>query len=131
MYRKSHRRKAAEDFRDWADDVAPSGLQTVFAHSYGGEVAARAIRNGTRLRELVLLSAPATRHVKAAAATSGLRVVDVRLRFDPVLVLARTRQKIQHPNVTPVVLRDWRLGHSATHKRHVWLKEDVARLGQI
>ncbi|MGW1617170.1 hypothetical protein ACWCQZ_49140 [Streptomyces sp. NPDC002285] len=131
MYRASHRDRAAVDFCEWANDLASAGLQTVFAHSYGGEVAARAILKGARLSELVLLSVPATRYVKEAVGRSNLRVVDVRLRFDPVLALARTRQKIQHSNVTPVVLRDWRLGHGATHKRQVWLAEDVAGQGGL
>jgi hypothetical protein len=125
------RRLAAEDFREWADDCAPGGLQTVFAHSYGGEVAARAVLSGARVDELVLLSVPVTRPV-AAAAGSGVRVVDVRLRFDAVLALARRRQRIPtNSNVTLVLLKGWRYGHSASHNEEVWRQENVAQRGGI
>lgn len=130
-----HRRLAASDFCAWASDRAPKGLQTVFGHSYGGEVAARAVLDGARVNELVLLSVPVTRHVKDAASKSGLRVVDIRLRFDPVLALTgNIRQRIpSHPNanVTTVLLKYWRLDHGATHKEHVWMQEDVAGRGGL
>jgi hypothetical protein len=131
-YSESQRQQAADDFRDWGYEVAPNGLQTVFAHSYGAEVAARARLSGSRASELVLLSAPVTDHVEAAAAIPDLRIVDIRLRFDPVLGLARTRQRIKsRPNVTPVVLDQWRLDHSSTHDELVWRSEDIARRGHI
>jgi hypothetical protein len=130
-YRTSHRAQAALDFCDWAYDVAANGLQSVFAHSYGGEVAARAVSCGARVAEIVLLSAPVTQPVTAVAA-SPIRVVDVRLQFDPVLALARARQRLQQsPNVTPVILRRWRYDHGATHREDVWRDEDVARRGVI
>ena len=130
-YRDAHREVAATDFLEWAYDVAPNGLQSVFAHSYGGEVAARAVLRGARLNELVLLSVPVTRHVEATA-QSNLRVVDVRLRFDPVLAVARSRQRMEaRPNITPVLLEQWRLDHGATHREDVWRLEDVALRGRL
>jgi hypothetical protein len=130
-YRKKDRVQAGIDFQEWAADAAPGGLQTVFAHSYGGEVAARALLRGTKLGELVLLSTPATNHVKAAA-QSTVRVVDVRLRFDPVLALARTRQRLPAtPNVTAVLLDRWTLDHAATHDPRVWQAENIAHHGGI
>jgi pimeloyl-ACP methyl ester carboxylesterase len=129
-YRRTDREQAAVDLCDWARDIAP-GVQTAFAHSYGGEVAARAVLRGAHVSELVLLSAPATSAVSAVAG-SGLPVVDVRLRFDPVLALARTRQRLSAgPNVTEVLLNQWRLGHSASHEESVWLTEAVAERGEI
>ncbi|WP_328434819.1 hypothetical protein [Streptomyces sp. NBC_00425] len=131
-YRNKARQLAADDFCKWASDEAPNGLQTLFAHSFGGEIAARAVLTGTPLSELVLLSSPATRLVKAVVSTPGLRVVDVRLRFDPVLVLARTRQRIPPaPNLTTVFFDRWRLGHGATHMERVWAEEDVFTRGRI
>ena len=125
------RRLAAQDLCEWADDLAPGGLQTVFAHSYGGEVAARAVLQGARVDELVLLSVPVTSHV-AAAVRCRVRVVDIRLRFDPVLALARRRQRIPAaPNVTPVLLKEWQYGHGASHDEDVWRQEEVARRGGI
>lgn len=131
-YSRGDREQAAIDFYDWATSkVALGGLETVFAHSYGGEVAARAITRGAPVNELVLLSVPVTRPVQAVA-RSGLRIVDVRLNFDPVLGLARKRQRLKKAiNTTEVVLRRWRLSHSATHQPHVWLKEKVAERGQV
>jgi hypothetical protein len=130
-YRDVHREVASSDFLEWAYDVAPNGLQTVFAHSYGGEVAARAVVRGARINELVLLSAPVTNHVEAAT-RCDLRVVDVRLRFDPVLALARSRQRIpDRPNVTAVLLQQWRLDHGATHREDIWRQEEVAPRGHL
>jgi pimeloyl-ACP methyl ester carboxylesterase len=134
-YSESQRALAARDFREWAYDVAPHGLQTVFGHSYGGEVAARALLDGARIAELVLLSVPVTALVEAAAAT-GVPVVDVRLKFDPVLGIARLRQRLTQrlrpePNVTEVLLEQWRYDHGASHHEDVWRAEDVARRGRI
>jgi hypothetical protein len=124
--------QAASDFCDWAYDVAPNGLQTVFGHSYGGEVAARAVLGGARISELVLLSVPVTAWVERAVPWTP-RVVDVRLRFDPVLALAQTRQRITDSagNLTTVLLERWRFDHGATHEEPVWRSEDVARRGQL
>jgi hypothetical protein len=127
----SQRRLATQDFCEWAEDCAPCGLQTLFAHSYGGEVGARAVLSGTRVDELILLSVPVTGDV-AAAARSGIRVVDVRLPFDPVLGLARGRQLIPaHPSVILVLLEGWRYGHDASHNEDVWRQENVAQRGEI
>jgi hypothetical protein len=130
-YRRADRDQAAQDFAEWSHEVAPNGLQTVFAHSYGGDVAARAALQGTRPTELVLLSSPVNRHVERAAELN-LRVLDIRLAFDPVLALARTRQRLrQRPNVSFVLLKRWRLDHGASHQALVWRAEDVARRGAL
>lgn len=130
-YSDNQRAIAARDFVEWAYDVAPHGIQSVFAHSYGGEVAARAAVAGARIHELVLLSTPATKHVYAAA-ESGLRIVDIRLRFDPVLAIAGTRQRIApRANVQEVLLSRWTLRHGATHDESVWRGEDIARRGRL
>jgi hypothetical protein len=132
-YRRSDREQAALDFYDWAtsEEVAPAGVQTVFAHSYGGEIAARAVSAGAPAEEIVLLSVPVTGPVRAVA-ESGLRVVDVRLAFDPVLALARKRQRLPTSvNVTQVLLTRWRLDHSASHQPSIWLDEAVAERGGV
>lgn len=130
-YSDKQRDLAARDLAEWARDVAPNGMQTVFAHSHGAEVAARAIIAGARIHELVLLSAPVTTHIDACAGTS-LRLVDIRLRMDPVLALARARQRIPaRPNLTTVLLNRWRLGHGATHEEVVWRDEDIAARGGL
>jgi pimeloyl-ACP methyl ester carboxylesterase len=130
-YSDNQRSLAANDFNEWSYDVAPHGIQTVFGHSYGGEVAARALAGGARIHELVLLSTPVTKHLDVAV-RSGVPIVDIRLRFDPVLAIAGARQSItSQPNVTEVLLDQWRLDHGATHDEQVWLMEDVARRGRL
>jgi hypothetical protein len=126
---------AAEDLVDWASDRAPTGLWAAFAHSYGGEVVCKAVNVGMPLDELVLLSVPVNKHVKNAVLT-GLRVVDVRLKFDPVLTIANCHQRVKQrlpkaANVTEVRLgsKKWRWSHGATHEESVWLAEDIRTKG--
>lgn len=125
-YSTGQRARAATDFFEWASEQASGGLQTVFAHSFGGEIGARAVELGTSIDELVLLSAPVTRALEEGLPDVHGRVVDIRLRFDPVLALARTRQRIRLPNVTTVLLRRWTMRHGATHDPAVWEREDLA-----
>jgi pimeloyl-ACP methyl ester carboxylesterase len=129
-YRARHRAKAAEDFAEWVAELAPHGIQTLFGHSYGGEIATRAANLGVPIRQLVLLSTPVTSHVEAAAAY-GTEIVDVRLPLDPVLALElRTQRIAARQNVTEVIT-SWRLSHSATHRESVWVSEDIAERAQI
>jgi pimeloyl-ACP methyl ester carboxylesterase len=126
FYRESHRVQASSDFCEWSDTIAPGGLQSVFGHSYGGEVAARAVLDGAPVEELVLLSSPVTDEVVAAVET-GVRVIDVRLPFDPVLALANVGQSLPtRPNVTPVLLKKRSINHSATHEERVWTEQGIA-----
>lgn len=123
----SHKQRvlAAEDLVDWTHEVAPNGLQTIFAHSYGGDVAAMAAMAGATTQELVLLSAPATAFANAAASSVG-RVIDIRLPLDPVLCIANTQQRLApSKNVTEVLL-PWSLSHGSSHDEHVWAAHDVA-----
>lgn len=131
-YSDRQRRMAAEDFRRWAEEISPRGIDTLLGHSYGGEVATRAWRLGTKVQEVVLLSTPATEHVRNAV-DDGLRTVDIRLPFDPVLALARTPQRIRRkaPNLTEVVLPHWHLSHGATHDSDVWRSQDITRRSRL
>lgn len=72
-------------------------------------------------------------YIDAAASDPNLRIVDVRLNFDPVLAIACARQRIRppRPNVTEVILTAWRLDHGATHRESVWNSENVAARGGI
>jgi hypothetical protein len=107
----------------------PKGLHAVFAHSYGGEVAARAIVAALPVQELVLLSSVVNGHVVAALSRCPL-VIDVRLRFDPVLAIAGSAQRLpERDNVAVVLFRRWNLDHSATHSTKAWLSEGV--LGRV
>ncbi|ORV40948.1 hypothetical protein AWC00_15490 [Mycobacterium conspicuum] len=129
-YSAKHRSRAAQDLVAWIADLAPHGIQSLFGHSYGGEIASRAVNLGAPIQQLVLLSTPVTRQVKAAAA-AGARIVDVRLPLDPVLALELRPQRLaRRENVTRVIT-SWRLSHSATHEESVWVSEDIARRGHI
>lgn len=131
-YSYRQRRMAAEDFRRWAEEISPRGIDTLLGHSYGGEVATRAWRLGTKVQEVVLLSTPATEHVRNAV-DDGLRTVDIRLPFDPVLALALTPQRIRRKarNLTEVVLTHWHLSHGATHDADVWRSQEISRRSQL
>lgn len=131
-YSDRQRRMAAEDFHRWAEEISPRGIDTLLGHSYGGEVATRAWRLGTKIHEVVLLSTPATAHVRTAV-EHGLKTVDIRLPFDPVLALARTPQRIRRKalNLTEVVLPQWHLSHGATHDPDVWQSEDLVQRARL
>jgi hypothetical protein len=131
-YSDRQRRIAAEDFQRWAEEISPRGIDTLLSHSYGGEVATRAWSLGAKIHEIVLLSTPATQHVRSAV-DRGLRTVDIRLPFDPVLALARTPQRIRRkaPNLTQVVLPQWHLSHGATHDSDVWQSEDLVKQARL
>lgn len=125
----SHRSQAASDLVDWASELAPRGFHTVFAHSYGGDVAAKAKVAGLTVDELVLLSSPVTDTV-ARAATEVDKLVDVRLPFDPVLAAARLQQRVTQrvppaANVIEILL-PWSLDHGASHRPSVWREQAIA-----
>lgn len=132
-YSARQRGLAASDFSDWEAEIAPAGLQSVFAHSYGGEVAARAKIAGAAVDQIVLLSSPVNAYIDAIATDPTLSIVDVRLNFDPVLAIAQVRQRIRPlpATVAEVVFAAWRLDHGATHKERVWNAENVAIRGGI
>ncbi len=127
--RAKHRERAGRDLVAWATADGRPGLDTVFAHSYGGEIAARAVLAGAPVNGLVLLSSVVNAYVEAVA--SRVPVVDVRLRFDPVLALALVRQRIRDPNVTEVLFARWTPDHSETHDADAWHDEDVVRRGGL
>ncbi|WP_409429179.1 hypothetical protein [Mycobacterium sp. SMC-11] len=129
-YSARHRARAAEFFAEWVADRAPAGIQSLFAHSYGGEIAARALTLGTPSQELILLSTPVTSHVMAAAQSSA-RLIDIRLPFDPVLALELKAQRIPLNHNVTTVLTSRRLDHGATHKESVWLADDIAARAQL
>ena len=131
-YSDPQRRLAAEDFHRWAEEISPRGIDTLLGHSYGGEVAARAWSLGTTIQEVVLLSTPASQHVRFAV-ENGLKTIDIRLPFDPVLALARKHQRIRRKaaNLTEVVLSQWQLSHGATHDPDVWQSEDLVQRARL
>lgn len=113
---------AATRLRRWA---APAGIDSLFALSFGADVAAQAMLAGTPVAEPVLLSAPATPAVLALAA-SGRRLVDIRLDFDIVLALARQPQRVGGPGVVSVIVERALWEHGATYLPEFWREERIA-----
>ncbi|MFI6433222.1 alpha/beta hydrolase [Rhodococcus oryzae] len=115
----NHRRIAASRFAAWIDEK--EGTQTVFAHSYGGDVASMAIGDGSKVDQLVLMSCPVTDAVKAAT-ESGINVVDIRVRIDPVLTLLRlVKWRTGASRLGKITRVDLGWGwHDASHDPHVW-----------
>ena len=129
--RNSSRELAGGRLRNWALSEASGSLATVFAHSYGGDVAAHALFVGQPIAELVLLSAPVTPLLSQAACLAQ-RIVDIRLRFDPVLGIIGARQRLAAGcDVTTVILRGWRLNHAATHSATVWRTEGLGARARL
>lgn len=126
-YSEEQRATGGVRFARWAAATDGSaGLGTVFAHSYGAEIVARAVNAGSQIDEVVFLSAPISSHHRRMLGAVR-RVVDVRLRFDVALLAARACQHLQDaPNVTKYVLRPHFWRHGATHQRAVWKNEDIA-----
>ena len=132
----AQRRLAAVRFRRWIQaEGSGEGLRTVFAHSYGGEVVARAVAAGSKIDEVVLLSAPLNQH-HAALDGNVRRVSDVRLKFDLTLIGARLiSPKNYRNNFTSTTFTTTKLAanywcHSATHDPTVWIAENIgAKIG--
>ncbi|MEO6201257.1 MAG: alpha/beta hydrolase [Cryobacterium sp.] len=123
---KRQRAQAADRFARWIDGVGGGHLDAVFAHSYGGEVVARAVNSGALVDDVVLLSAPINqRHRDMLGRVS--RVIDIRLKVDIVLILARAGQSLpDHPSVTRYIVDRPFWSHNATHNPQVWETEGIA-----
>jgi hypothetical protein len=121
-YSAEHREVAAQRLLDWA---SPFGgrLRRVFAHSYGGVIALRAMGLGLEVDELVLLSTPAE-EVETDWTNAG-RVCSLRIHLDLVLLAARRRQTFDLP-VAEFHLARWFVGHGDAHEVSTWLQHDVA-----
>jgi len=122
-YSESHRIVAADDLCDWASEMAPAGLRTLFGHSFGGEIASRAVLAGAATQQLVLLSCPVTVWVQAAVSMTD--VIDVRLHLDPVLAIGALPQRFtgEHPRASEIF---WHLNHATTHNPAVWSARSIA-----
>lgn len=99
-------------FKHWVH--SENRLQTVFAHSYGGEIVARAVNSGASIEEVVLLSAPMNHHHEAMVNLVD-RVIDVRLKYDIVLLAARSKQKLSPANNVTTFIIPKSIGATAQH----------------
>jgi hypothetical protein len=126
-YRDRQREQGGKRFKRWADSIGGvAGLGTVFAHSYGAEVVARAVNSGAIVDELVLLSAPIHDH-HLQMLDRVRRVIDIRLSNDIVLVLAHAAQRLPKGRgaIEHIVQRSF-WSHSATHHPVVWQNDSIA-----
>lgn len=123
-YSADHREVAAQRLVDWA---TPYGghLKRVYAHSYGGIVALRALGLGLRVDELVLLSTP-VETVTTELRNAG-RICSLRIHLDLVLLAARRRQAFDLP-IAEFHLPKWFVGHDDSHNVGMWTQHDVARI---
>lgn len=126
-YSSQQRAIGGARFARWADAAGGSaGLGTVFAHSYGGEIVARAVNLGSKIDEVVLLSAPVHSH-QVHMLSKVRRVIDVRLSFDIVLMAAGAAQRLPAAgNVVPYVVTRNFWSHAATHDPALWATEGIA-----
>lgn len=115
-------------FLRWAESAGSgNGLHTVFAFSYGSELVAHAVNAGTAIDEVVLLSAPVHPPLTQMLGKVN-RVVDIRLKFDLVLALARASQRLPSaPNVTVRLIDEPYWSHNATHDPALWRELGLAR----
>ncbi|WP_312672032.1 alpha/beta hydrolase [Microbacterium sp.] len=126
-YSTNQRAIGGNRFARWVQAVGGAdGLGTVFGHSYGGEIIARAVNAGSTIDEVVFLSAPVHAHHRRML-SAVRRVVDVRLPFDIVLTAARASQKLPPAgNVVEYVVKQNFWSHGATHNPEVWASEGIA-----
>lgn len=121
LYSDGARQLAAQRMADW---VVDQGLQRpdVFAHSHGATVANLATRRGLEVDRLVLLSWPV--HGEWFPELGRVRrLIDVRVRWDLVIIADRGGQKLKVPSahrgkVTSLVY-GW-FDHGDTHEPAYW-----------
>jgi len=122
-YSKHHREVAATRLYDWSGPYLHR-INTVYAHSYGGVIALRALGLGLRIDDLVLLSTP-NDEVETDISQVG-RITSLRIHMDLVLLAARRRQSFDLP-VAEHYLPRWFTSHSDSHETSIWNQHDVVR----
>ncbi|WP_238006413.1 hypothetical protein KZZ52_15865 [Dactylosporangium sp. AC04546] len=129
-YDKAARIAAAADLKTWLAARRLDGLETVYAHSHGGNVVLEAAANGVRVSLLVLLSVPARRRTAAewsAIRRNTGRIVSLRVACDVVVLVDRSRQVFPREYVhdlgtVPNLIFD----HSALTRSVTWRRNDLA-----
>lgn len=121
-YSDASRQLGADDLKPWLTKHNVTSLDTVFAHSHGGNLALTAIANGVRARLLVLISVPARKrpHQQWQSIFSGVgRVVSLRSRFDLVIYGDRSCQRFQ-ARVRQLLPPSLWFSHGALLRPKVW-----------
>lgn len=139
-YSEFARNQGALDLLGWLDLQGITELDTVFAHSHGGNVALSAAESGVRFKLLVLLHTPAIERTanawRSIAANVG-RVVVMRTRLDSVVLgdglrtgssQAFAQSDLPHHEIMPPALdrRAW-MRHDTFVRDRNWDEWNLAR----
>jgi hypothetical protein len=129
-YDEASRIAAAQDLVRWMKLHSMAGLDTVYAHSHGGNVLLEAAALGVDIRLLVLLSTPARSRPKAQWTKIGQharRIISLRVHCDLVVLADRSRQKFPGEYVRSIpALPGVYFDHSALTSPSVWKKHKLA-----
>jgi hypothetical protein len=141
-YTPKGRTCATDDLLKWCDIRSRRQLDTVFAHSHGGNVILDAIQRGLSVELLVLLHTPVLERTDdewAAIQQRVGRILDLRNSLDWVVALDKVRnfshnrlpaQLSNSRRLTPSVPEHLRFSHNRFIKQKTWAKlrlhEEVA-----
>ncbi len=122
-YSAQARQADAKLLAQWIGDQGLNGPD-FFAHSHGGTVAHLATREGARFDRLVLMGWPA--HDKWFPDFSRVnRIIDIRVRFDLVVLLDGGRQRFRTNQFNIEEHRNGWFDHSSTHEPAYWDDHDL------
>ena len=119
-YRANDRRVAAARLADWLEAKGTTGLDCVFAHSYGGAVALQSTTHGVCMKSAVLLSTPVDDY--EVEWRNIERAVSLRIHCDLVLLAARSKQRFT-ANVEENWMDSWFVRHGLSHDAGAWVAD--------
>ncbi len=117
-YSHSARRADAVLLNQWIEDQGLA-IPDFFAHSHGGTVAHLATKQGVRLDRLVLMGWPVHDRWFPQFANVN-RIIDIRVRFDLVILLDRGGQRFRTNQFNVEEHRHGWFDHSSTHDPDYW-----------
>jgi hypothetical protein len=134
-YHSNSRRKGAIDLINWTRQKSIEQLDTVYAHSHGGNLVLDAVQQPLGIRLLVLLSIAArTRPQMEWQVISSriCRIVDIYTRADLVALADRARawpnsHGLDEARIRRLPLVGHWFSHSAACDPDVWIRYDLAR----
>lgn len=113
----------AELLEQWIADQG-LGAPDFFAHSHGGTVAHLATKRGVQFDRLVLMGWPAWDD-RFPDFSKINRIIDIRVRFDLVILLDGGRQRFKTNQFNIEEHRHGWFNHSATHESDYWDDHDL------
>lgn len=136
-YNQQARDSGTEDLLSWCRDRGVDHLDTVFAHSHGGNVALSAIEQGLQVELLVLLHTPVLPRSDAAWRTiqeNVKRILDLRTHVDYVVhldsLITGSRNKLPSivrnaRRLVPSVPAHIQVSHTRYVKASVWRSRNI------